>query len=76
MSGKSKKPVSHSNPESPAEARLLTVKSAAQYLSTTIWCVRNLAWSRSVPHIRLGARILFDRADLDRYIESQKVKAA
>ncbi|HEV2522714.1 MAG TPA: helix-turn-helix domain-containing protein [Candidatus Acidoferrales bacterium] len=76
MPAKSKKAVSHSNPESAPEARLLTVKSAAQYLSTTIWCIRNLAWSRSVPHVRLGARILFDRADLDRYVESQKVQAA
>jgi len=60
---------------STVEPRLLTVKAAAQYLSTTIWCIRNLAWERKVPHVRLGKRILLDKADLDRYIESQKVKA-
>ena len=58
------------------EPRLLTVKGAAAYLSTTVWAIRNLAWGQKVPYVRLGARILFDKADLDRFIESQKVQVA
>ncbi len=57
------------------EPRLLTVKAAAAYLSATIWFVRTLAWEKRVPFLHFGNRILFDRADLDRYIESQKAVA-
>jgi excisionase family DNA binding protein len=54
------------------EPRLLPVKEAAAYLGATIWFIRSLAWNRAVPHVVFGKRILFDRADLDRYLESQK----
>jgi excisionase family DNA binding protein len=58
------------------EPRLLRVKEAATYLSCTVWFIRSLAWNRAVPHVVFGKRILFDRADLDRYLESQKKVAA
>jgi len=54
------------------QPRLLRVKEAAAYLGSTVWFIRSLAWSRAVPHVVFGKRILFDRADLDRYLESQK----
>ena len=54
------------------EPRLLRIKEAAAYLGATVWFIRSLAWSRAVPHVVFGKRILFDRADLDRYLESQK----
>jgi excisionase family DNA binding protein len=44
----------------------------ADYLSTTVWFMRGLVWAHAVPHLRLGKRILFDRRDLDAYVESQK----
>jgi excisionase family DNA binding protein len=56
--------------------RLLRVKEAAAYLGATVWFLRSLAWSRTVPHVVFGKRILFDRADLDNYVESQKKVAA
>ncbi len=59
-------------PVSPEQPRLLTIKAAALYLSASVWAVRTLAWEQRVPYIRLGRRMLFDRADLDRYIEAQK----
>jgi len=34
--------------------------------------MRKLAWSKDVPHIRLGTRILFDRQDLDSFINRAK----
>jgi excisionase family DNA binding protein len=70
-SSKSNHPVSN-----PTEPRLLTIAAAASYLSATIWFVRTLAWSKAVPHLRLGKRILFDRADLDRYIDQAKQQQA
>ena len=54
------------------EPRLLNVRAAAVYLGCTVWFVRSLAWSKAVPHIVLGKRLLFDRQDLDRYIDNQK----
>lgn len=56
--------------------RLLTVKEAASYLGSTVWFVRSLGWTGAVPHVRFGKRILFDRRDLDAFIERQKSTAA
>ena len=60
------------------EPRLLRVNEAAAYLSTTIWNIRTLVWERQLAPVRIGKsrRLLFDRADLDRYVESQKRVAA
>ena len=55
------------------EPRLLGIKQAATYLSTTVWCVRSLIWDRKIPHVKLGKAYLLYRADLDRYVESLKV---
>jgi len=52
--------------------RLLTVPQAASYLSASVWAVRSLAWSKEVPCVRIGRRVLFDLRDLDRYIERAK----
>jgi excisionase family DNA binding protein len=54
------------------DARLLTVKQAATYMASTVWFVRSLAWEKRIPHLRLGKRIVFDRADLDNFINASK----
>jgi len=51
------------------EPRLLRVRDAAVYLGTTIWQVRTLAASGRLPVKRLGQRMLFDRQDLDRFVD-------
>jgi len=61
---------------SPAGRRLPRVTAAAQYLSTSVWQMRTLGWERRIPTIKLGNRLLFDRADLDRFIENQKTPVA
>ncbi len=55
--------------------RLIDIKAAALYLSCTIWAVRNLVWSRRVASLKIGHKVLFDRKDLDSFIESQKTLA-
>jgi len=55
--------------------RLLTVKDAAQYLSCTVWAVRELAWAQKVPSIKIGRRLLFDVRDIDAFVEREKVPA-
>ena len=69
--------ISHISPQPSVslQPRCLGVVAAAHYLGATVWAMRVLAWEKKVPHVRIGSRILFDRADLDRYIESQKVIA-
>jgi excisionase family DNA binding protein len=54
---------------------MLTVKDAAVYLGTTVWQVRTLVWSKRLAALRLGHRQVFDRCDLDSFIEQLK-KAA
>lgn len=52
--------------------RLLDVKGAAAYLSTTVWQIRTLVWAKKLPVIRLGKKLLFDRVELNRFVESLK----
>jgi excisionase family DNA binding protein len=54
------------------QPRMLTVKEAATYLGATIWFVRELVWGRKVRSLKFGKRIVFDRADLDAFVEQQK----
>ncbi|MGO9075628.1 MAG: helix-turn-helix domain-containing protein [Terriglobales bacterium] len=56
--------------------RLLNVRDAAAYLGTTVWFIRNLGWSDSLPVLKLGNRWLFDKADLDAYVDRMKTQSA
>lgn len=55
--------------------RLLGVPDAAHYLGATEWAIRKLQWERTIPSIRIGQRVLFDIADLNAFIEKQKLVA-
>lgn len=59
----------------PITPRLLCVKAAAQYLGATVWAVRCLAWNAEVASVKIGGRLLFDRTDLDKFIDCQKTAA-
>jgi excisionase family DNA binding protein len=54
------------------EPRLLDVRQAAQYLACSVHAIRQLQWSRAIPSLKIGKRIQFDRADLDRYVDQTK----
>lgn len=58
-----------------SSARLLTIREAASYLSSTVWFVRSLIWNKEIPHLRLGKRLVIDRADLDSFVAAQKQPA-
>jgi excisionase family DNA binding protein len=66
--------VKKSEESSVAAPRLLGVREAAAYLGATIWAIRSLAWNREVSSLKIGNRILFDRKDLDSYVESNKTE--
>lgn len=52
--------------------RWLGVAEAAQYLSVTVFTIRNAAWSGELPFVRAGKRNIFDVKDLDRWAEMRK----
>jgi excisionase family DNA binding protein len=56
--------------------RLLNLKQSAEYLSAHPWALRQMVRTRQIPHVRIGRGYLIDRADLDRYIEKNKIGVA
>ncbi len=52
--------------------RLLSVKEAGLYLGLSPWTIRSLGWSGQIPEVRVGRRVLYDRQDLDRFVEASK----
>ena len=54
------------------EARLLTVKEAAQYLARSEQAIRHLVFQRDLPVVRSGRNVRLDRRDLDRWIENSR----
>ncbi len=55
------------------ERRLLNLKEAARYFNISQVTMRRLAWAHRVPCVRFGKRVMFDRPDLDKFIEQSKV---
>ena len=56
----------------PGVQRLYSVKEAASYLRLSPWTVRSLGWNGEIPQVKIGRRVLYDRQDLDHYIEGAK----
>ncbi len=52
--------------------RLLSVKDAAAYLGISQWTMRGLGWNGEIPQVKIGRRVLFDRRDLDAFVERSK----
>jgi len=57
------------------DPRLYDLKAAAEYLSSTVWFLRQQIWNRRISFLKLGNKYVFDRSDLDAFIERQKVAA-
>ncbi len=56
----------------PGIHRLYTVKEAASYLRLSPWTVRGLGWNGEIPEVKIGRRRLFNREDLDAFVERSK----
>lgn len=54
------------------QPRMLDIKAAALYLGTTVRFMRSLVWDRKLPKLKFGKKYVFDRQDLDKFIEQQK----
>ena len=55
--------------------RLLNVKQAADYLGSTVWFVRTIAWEKKVKAVMFGNRLLFPREELDAFVDRAKTGA-
>ena len=66
-------------PSAPAieiQPKLINIKDAAAYIGATVWFIRTIVLENRIPFVRFGHRLLFDPADLDKFIEQEKVSAA
>ena len=52
--------------------RLLSVEDASAYLGISRWTMRGLGWNGEIPQVKIGRRVLFDRRDLDAFVERSK----
>ena len=53
----------------------LSVKEAAPILGVSVFTVRAWIRQRRLPFHRLGRRIVFDHADLERFLAAHRVEA-
>jgi excisionase family DNA binding protein len=67
-----KKEVAEIAPATSVAPRMLSVREAAVYLGATIWHVRSLVWAKKLTALHMGHRQVFDRADLDAFVERLK----
>ncbi len=72
MSKKNRKRPTYSAPTPATQPLLVDIRAAAGLLSATVWAVRELLWSKKIPHIRIGRRFLIDPEDLRGFIARQK----
>ncbi len=52
--------------------RLFSVQESAAYLGVSAWTMRRLGWNGEISEVKIARRTLFDREDLDRFIERSK----
>jgi excisionase family DNA binding protein len=58
----------------PLAKRLFSVREAAEYLGRSVWGIRELVWSQSIPIVKQDGcrKIYFDVHDLDSFIDRNK----
>ena len=56
--------------------RLIGIDEASHYLGVKKSTLYSWSWSRKIPSVKMGRRLLFDLKDLDQLIELQKREAS
>lgn len=56
--------------------RLTDVPGVAEYLGTTERHIRELVYRRRIPFVKVGRAVRFDLRTIDRWIETNTVKAS
>ena len=53
---------------------LMDIKETSEYLGCTVNTLYSWTSQKRIPYVKLGRLVKFDRVDLDKWIEAQKVK--
>lgn len=53
----------------------MPLKDASAYSGMALWHLRTLVWTKKIGHAKLGKRVLVEKSDLDRYIDSKFIPA-
>ena len=56
------------------ESRLITIKEAASYLAVSVSTLYGWVWQRRIPYIKMGRALRFDRADLEQFVQANRVQ--
>ncbi len=52
---------------------IITVTECAKYMKCSESFIREATRMKALPHIRVGKKILIDKIELDKWLDSQKV---
>lgn len=56
----------------PEEVKYMTIKELAEYASiSTSYLYKSKS---TIPHLRIGGKIMFEKTEIDKWLESKKVK--
>src|SRR5512143_547720 len=58
----------------PELRRLITAKEASQYLSLSTDTIYQMAASKKLPYLKIGARVLFDIKSLDQWVDKHLIR--
>lgn len=56
------------------DKKYMSVKEVSQYLGISIWTIYRLTSKKSITHRKIGAKILFNKEELDIWIDKFKVE--
>jgi len=55
-------------------ARLVNVQDAAKYLAVSVSTLYGWVYQRRIPFVKVGRALRFDSADLDQFIETNRIR--
>jgi excisionase family DNA binding protein len=57
----------------PKNRRYMDAPELADYINSTTGSVRVMTSRREIPHIKRGRRVLYDRSEIDAWLDAQRV---
>ena len=54
---------------------ILIIQEAAEYLRVSVTTLRRYAYERRVIHYKLKGRIVFRKADLEKFLDTRKIES-
>lgn len=56
------------------QRRLVTIQEASKFLSVSVSTLYGWVWQRRIPFVKLGRSVRFDIGDLEKFIETNKLR--